>query len=332
MENIKDVSLSTVSKKKSYIKFYPEKWIFGSTREELTNAERAVWMDFLSLAAINDPVGYVDFISYKRLANKLNLSLRLLRSTVEKALAYGKVELEETRVGPEEDGKIEKNDSTCDQPGSKVIHFDPNRSKIGLVLRRIKILKWNEYQSEYMRQKPYRKKDGDKDGENGGLQNPGSKAVTQVTDREDEIRGNEIKLDESISHDQNSPTSHLNSSSKEFSETKKEFLLLLRSCSNYPFNESSDTALYEVVVLKHPNIDVIYQLKKKIDWWNIKASPSAVKSKPRSQLLDHFEKSFSKKKGAEKIGDIAKNFIQSEEMRDRISWLESEIRNKEKKT
>ena len=62
MSDTTDVSLGGLSKKKTYIKFFPEKWIFGSTREEMTNAERAVWMDLLSLAAINDSVGYVDFI------------------------------------------------------------------------------------------------------------------------------------------------------------------------------------------------------------------------------------------------------------------------------
>lgn len=92
-------------KKKTWIKFYPEKWLFGSTREELTNAERAVWFDFLALAALNDPPGEFSFFSYRRLANQLNISVKLLKSLIQKASLYKKIELQETQIGSESDEK-----------------------------------------------------------------------------------------------------------------------------------------------------------------------------------------------------------------------------------
>jgi len=81
------------AKRPGYIKFYPERWIFGSTRDEMTNAERAVWIDFLALAYLNDPPGQIDFTSFKRLAKQLNISLKLLKGTIKKALANGKIKI-----------------------------------------------------------------------------------------------------------------------------------------------------------------------------------------------------------------------------------------------
>ena len=84
--------------KGTYIRLYAERWIHGSTREEMTNAERAVFIDLLALSALNDPPGQIDYCSHRRLAGQLNLSQRLLRSTIEKALHFRKIEVREKKV------------------------------------------------------------------------------------------------------------------------------------------------------------------------------------------------------------------------------------------
>ena len=151
--------MAVKSRKKSWFKVCPEKWIFGSTREEMTSAERGVWMDFLALAAINDPPGQIDFFTYKRLANQLYISVKLLKSAIRKASFYGKIELKESPIKAASDENKGELNSTCDQLDTKSDILEINRSKIGLPLRTIKILKWNEYQSEYLRQMPYRKRE-----------------------------------------------------------------------------------------------------------------------------------------------------------------------------
>jgi hypothetical protein len=146
------------SKKKSWFKVCPEKWLFGSTREEMTSAERGVWIDFLALAFMNDPPGQIDFFTYRRLANQLNITVKLLEATIRKAKFYGKIELKEEQVSSDFIKKKVKNDSTCDQLDTKSDTLVINRSRIGLLLRSIIIIKWNEYQSEYLRQRPYRQR------------------------------------------------------------------------------------------------------------------------------------------------------------------------------
>lgn len=317
MEDKKDISIGSKSKKKSYIKLCPEKWIFGSTREEMTNAERAVWMDFLTLAAINDPIGYIDFISYKGLANKLNISQKLLKSTINKALTYGKIEIKETQVGSDLNEKTEKNNLTCDQPEPKTVNLVTTQSKTGLTLRTMKIRKWNEYQSEYMRQKPYRKKDGDKDDENGELQNPGPKVVTQVTDKGEERRIEENRREENKkTHPKTNPS---NSPLPSTPTKKEEFLLALKKCKGYPFNETKDSLLFDVTMTEQPEINILRQIKRKVEWWGL--HPDALKTNPRKQLEKFFkeEEKFQKRGGPQQVGNIMKEL----EDPDHRAWLKN---------
>lgn len=188
------------TKKKGWFKVCPEKWIFGSTREEMTPSERGVWIDFLARAYLNEPPGQIDFLTEKRLANEFNITTKLLKKTIEKAICYEKIKYIWEKAEPELSQKSKKNKSTCDQSDSKSNTFDSSRSKIGLPLRTIKILKWNEYQSEYLRQKPYRSKESteqecteDEEEHDKELQNSEPKSVTQVTDRGEERRKEKIK-------------------------------------------------------------------------------------------------------------------------------------------
>jgi hypothetical protein len=294
-----------------WFKVCPEKWIFGSTREEMTPAERGVWMDFLALAAINDPPGQVDFFSERRLANSLNISVKLLRSTINKAIFYEKIDLDGTPIGQSDNKKIEKSSSTCDQLGSKNGEFVQSRSKIGLPRRTIKILNWNDYQNEYLRQKPYRTKSYEEEQDNEEekepdekLQNSGSRVVTPVTDRGEERRKEKIKGEErrengsedsalSESEPSSPPPS---SNSKTFTEgvrdsnLKEEFLSRLREFDGYPFDEYADGAFFHRVYEEYPGIDLLAQLDKKLKWWS--GHPKALKQAnkiPRAQLDEFFE-------------------------------------------
>jgi hypothetical protein len=185
------------TKRKGWIKLCPEKWIFGSTREEMTPAQRAVWVDFLALAYINDPPGQINFTSFRRLANQLYISRRLLTSTIKAALANDKIQIIiEHPVDSSLNKKIEKINSTQEFEASlapPLVHF-------GAALYTIFILKWNEYQSEYLRQKPYREKDSESNEES---QNLPPKFVTQVTDRGDKRRKKEIRRDNTSALNEN---------------------------------------------------------------------------------------------------------------------------------
>lgn len=69
--------------------FWIDKWIFGSTRDELTVEECAVWIDFLALSYKDD--GYIRAnvgIPYpiKRLSGLLNRSEKLIQQLIDKCL------------------------------------------------------------------------------------------------------------------------------------------------------------------------------------------------------------------------------------------------------
>jgi len=308
------------TKEKTWIKFYPEKWIFGSTREEMTNAERAVWMDILSLAAMNDPLGQVDFISYKRLANQLNISVKLLKSTIKKAIVYEKIELielKETQIGSNFREKEEIIDPTCDQLDNKNANLVTTQTKFGLSIKSIIILKWNKFQSEYMRQKPYRakkierEKQGDKKTESlEKLQNSESEIVNQVTHRGEE-KGMEENREKTLNQNRNYSLSPLPSDSNSFNKgemTKKDqFLSVLKDCDGYPLDEVKDSLLFDITIKECHGINILKQTEKKIAWW--KKHPDALKSKkkhPREQLQEWFkeETKFKKRGGPQPIGEI----------------------------
>jgi hypothetical protein len=73
-----------------WIPLYVDKWLYGSTREELEPAECAVWIDILALAAKDD--GYIRAnegfpYSVRRLAGLLGRDEELIGRTIEKCLA-----------------------------------------------------------------------------------------------------------------------------------------------------------------------------------------------------------------------------------------------------
>lgn len=115
--------------RRTWIKIYVDQWLHGTMRRELLPAERSVWTDFLALAGDSPYEGKISFtekIGYtdEQLADKLEVPVDILASAKAKMLEYNKIEILDNNV--------------------------------------IKIVKWKKYQSEYDRQKGYRKKLQDK--------------------------------------------------------------------------------------------------------------------------------------------------------------------------
>lgn len=116
--------MSRGATRRSWVKLWVTGWLHGSIRWQLGAAERATWADLICMAGecsqngkVCDNDGRALPIEY--IANTLNISLDLLSSTIEKCKAEGRIENREDGV--------------------------------------IVISNWNAYQSEYERQKKYRK-------------------------------------------------------------------------------------------------------------------------------------------------------------------------------
>jgi len=110
--------------RKTWIKLYPLDCLEGSIRYQLEADERGVWYDLLNFAAICATPGIIadkDGRPYPHsfIANRLNISLELFERTLKKC---------------QEEGRIYENETG------------------------IHITNWKAYQSEYERQKPYRKR------------------------------------------------------------------------------------------------------------------------------------------------------------------------------
>lgn len=108
--------------RRKWIKLYPMECLNGSIRYQLTSEQRGTWYDLLNFSAICTNHGVIsdrdgrpyphDFI-----ANRLNIPIELLESTLKNCLEEGRVTENETGIH---------------------------------------ITNWKLYQSEYDRQKPYR--------------------------------------------------------------------------------------------------------------------------------------------------------------------------------
>jgi len=108
--------------KRTWIKLYPVDCLQGSIRYQLEPDERGVWYDLLNFAALCATPGIIsdkDMRPYPAsfVANRLNIPVELLERTIEKCV---------------QEGRIYKNETG------------------------LHITNWAAYQSEYLRQKPYR--------------------------------------------------------------------------------------------------------------------------------------------------------------------------------
>jgi len=265
----------------------------GSTRWELSHDMRAIWLDLLARAALNDPPGQINYRTLEQIAQFCAAPVRLIRSTLGKCYKHKKIKFKRDKASNE---------------------------------RIIIIVNWKKYQSEYLRQKPYRKKRrSDKNREkritNKVTNNDTGKVTNEVTDelhieekkgeenREEGRRGE--KSTKNISPNDNFSDSPLHSNSTpSFDERKltikEQFIGLLKGCKEYPFDEAKDSLLFDITVTEHPNIDIIKQTLKKISWW--RDHPDALKANPREKLEEWFkeEAEFQKRGGPQKIGEIIK--------------------------
>lgn len=206
--------------------------------------------------------------------------------------------------------KATKKELTFDQVETEMASLVSSRSKVGIPLYSIIIVKWNEYQSEYLRQKPYRERQSG-DGKTG--EDLGPKPVTQVTSKGEERRREERRGDKEEQTEDppspNPPSSPLPSISASNSSlggntVKEEFLALLRGCPDYPFDEMKDSLLFDISIKDCPKINIIQQTTKRIIWW--KEHPDAFKGDPRKQLADFFRdrQAFITRGGPRPIGEI----------------------------
>ena len=114
--------------RRTWIKLYPIDCLEGSIRYQLEPDERGVWYDLLNFAAISvqEPGTIADKdgrpYPHSFIANRLNISLELLERALNKCA---------------EEGRVQEDASG------------------------IRITNWKAYQSEYERQKPYRKQKED---------------------------------------------------------------------------------------------------------------------------------------------------------------------------
>lgn len=242
---------------------------------------KAVWVDLLARASINDPPGQIDYYSLEQLAQQFHIPVELLENTLERCAEVKKIKFSQKK-------------------------------------RKILIANWKKYQSKYERQRTYRQQDrrqsevtkvNDKSYNKVTLRKEGEgeeirSEIEKKENKEDKKRG------KSLTPNKNSSASPLLSNSNSFTKEgitiKGQFLSMLRDCKGYPFNEFQDSLLFDITVRDCPGINILKQTAKKIDWW--KEHPEALKANPRKKLQDWFkeELEFQKRGGPQKIGEIIK--------------------------
>jgi hypothetical protein len=288
-------------KKQGYMRWYPEKWLSGSTRDEMTHSERAIYADLLSKAYSNDPLGQVDFTSIRRLANELHASPKLLYSTIRKGVIYNKMRVIKVWQDPVSLKKYEEFELNIEQLRSNSETFSSKCTKSRVRLYAIIIIGWGSRQTAYLRQESYPKKADNRptDASEIAPESEIDKPLGEERRREEiKMRGDdsELVVPAPISA---IPSSPLQSSSSH-SFLKEQFLLLLKECFGYPFDQEQDSALLDYAVEKFPEIDVLEQTEMKIKWWENK--PIALTKSPRNQLKRWFRKEHEFRQGKRSPG------------------------------
>src|ERR1700679_2303080 len=120
---------------RKWVKLWVREWLDGTTRAEMSDSQRAFWIDLLAMAGCSRYPGIIcaGQINGQYVGYPLNKFQQLMtdpidiESTFELFVNNDKIKLEITRELP-------------------------------FKLYKITILKWDQYQSEYHRQRPYRQK------------------------------------------------------------------------------------------------------------------------------------------------------------------------------
>ena len=119
---------------RKWFKVWVDPWLNGTTRFELTDTQRAFWMDLLAMAALSRWPGII----FAGMSGDRSIGYPIGKF---QALVTSPMDVEETFRIMEQAEKI-KVEITCENPR----------------LYKVTILNWNKYQSEYSRQKTYRQK------------------------------------------------------------------------------------------------------------------------------------------------------------------------------
>lgn len=265
-----------------WFKFYGERWFSGSSRFELSIEQRAIWIDLLAKASINEPRGQINYYMLEHISRQFICPIELLESTIKRCIEVNKVK---------------------HNPKKKII----------------KILNWKKYQSEYDRQKPYRQQDkgplkvtkrADISDEKVTLRREGEERRIEKEEKERKEEKESIRKPESplgSSTISPSPLLSISKTSIEARPTIKEtFLSMLKECKGYPFDEGKDSILFDISVCRYPKINLLKQLGKRIAWWQLHLD--ALRANPRAQLYKWFKGEFEYQKqgGPQALGDILK--------------------------
>ena len=223
-----------------WFKIHAQRWFLGSTRFELSLEQRSVWIDVLARASLNDPPGEFCYYSLEQLAIQFQVPLELLKIALKRF-----IEVE------------------------KIAHNEKKKF--------IKILNWTKYQSEYERQKPYRK---GKFPQEGACNKVTPKVVTEFPLEKNREEGEKNRREDEEEERE------MQEGEGKTSNFKHTFFKLLKSFPSYPFQEGEDGQIFD---LYNERIDVIEQTQKKIQWW--RENPNSLKSskkKLRQQLISFF--------------------------------------------
>jgi len=82
----------------NWIKLWTNPWFSGSTRWELTPAERSVWIDILVRAGLNNPPGQIDFFSENQLISQFCITPELYEISLKKFQKFKKITLKKNRI------------------------------------------------------------------------------------------------------------------------------------------------------------------------------------------------------------------------------------------
>lgn len=128
-----EVTVNPKFGRRSWVKLWVNEWLDGTTRFEMSDAQRAFWTDLLALAGRSRFPGIIcaGAVGNRLVGYPLNRFQSLMSEPID---------IEATFALFERSGKI-KVETT--QEGT-------------LTLYKVELLNWNKYQSEYQRQKKYR--------------------------------------------------------------------------------------------------------------------------------------------------------------------------------
>lgn len=86
-----------------WVKIWTEEWLDGSIREQLTGAERALWVDLLVMAGRSRNPGIVQSnpnvsYSHEYLAGRFRVSLEELETALKKFQSQGRIQENDTGI------------------------------------------------------------------------------------------------------------------------------------------------------------------------------------------------------------------------------------------